>query len=1142
MANETFSEEIQLVGIDTVIQQLQKMGLFGAEAFEKIGTSVQKSNTQLQSFARSMEATSNAFNAFTSRGNAFVQSIANGYANLRTFEQSVISVGRNLFYMGTAIAGTVTGLGYLGAKLVSTADDIRDVAGALNIGASALQKFQLAGAQVGIGADRLNGLLARLGKQYDEAADAQRRLGGSNEQLLNSFVKSGGTIIQQVDGVWQRLGATYEQTQKRLEDLGVRELNVTKRLKTTNEIVNGSKNIFELLNVSLVDAKGNSVNYETALLRLGKTLASYSGEQRKAAIAQALSVRDFRAAEFLTNLAEQYQKADETLKKYKLSLDDVDKANSEAANGIDVLASIFQSARAKIGEAISPISRLITDGLIDLIGTGWQEVARIVRENTNLINLYIIDFFNVLKGNDEAVSPFGQSMIKWRDNIIAFGKSIVTVAGIVVNFVSLIISGLDKVAVIINKVFGTNLTGTDLAIIAVLAKLTGTIGLVVAGFRLLGSVVVIAFRGLGTLAAAIGTVASALKTAWEVSKIFLGTFARSALVAIVALFTSIPGLIVAAIVAAGALIYVFWDEIVAAAKFAWGLIKTAFSTGWDFIKELFTSGAAAIQFIWNNFGTIINSIWEGIKTAAKGAWDFLVTSAGAVWEGIKTAFTTGWEFLKTGWEGFKTATSGVWNFLTETASAAWAKIREFASTTWDAIVKGANENGKLIGSALSGVYDFVTAPLRAIGNFISKSIDGIIETSKKLLDGVRGALDAVATVSKATELTEKLIEPFRLASVQIAQLWLSLEQSLNETSTRIAESFASKITSSVVEAINKARELLNNDSILRPVTDTAGPTTVGESGPQNALAANAGINNLTTANNLLSQSILSVKASIVAFNNCISLMARNTIVQEDNVNLFNSALQSLGTTLSGTSSALTGAANALQGSFDSAAAGIQNVLNGIANAVNSVMSSLQSQVQSVGASVDAMISTIIAKLEQAAAAAQALASIAANAGGSSGEFSSGAGFAGGGGIRGAGSATGDGIPIWASANEWIIKARSARYYGDRIMAMINSGIIPRENILASIRGFAGGGNISFPDMNLSSLISPIIQPQLRFAEINRSNGGGPGGLHPVNLYLPGGETIQGMFAPPDVIEELGRHAKRTQSVSLQKLPGSYGRR
>lgn len=73
--------------------------------------------------------------------------------------------------------------------------------------------------------------------------------------------------------------------------------------------------------------------------------------------------------------------------------------------------------------------------------------------------------------------------------------------------------------------------------------------------------------------------------------------------------------------------------------------------------------------------------------------------------------------------------------------------------------------------------------------------------------------------------------------------------------------------------------------------------------------------------------------------------------------------------------------------------------------------------------------------------------------------------AGGGQIAGPGTGTSDDVPILASNGEWIIKEKSARYYGPALMSAINQGRIPRE---AFAGRYASGGPV-MPTYNGHSL-------------------------------------------------------------------------
>lgn len=72
----------------------------------------------------------------------------------------------------------------------------------------------------------------------------------------------------------------------------------------------------------------------------------------------------------------------------------------------------------------------------------------------------------------------------------------------------------------------------------------------------------------------------------------------------------------------------------------------------------------------------------------------------------------------------------------------------------------------------------------------------------------------------------------------------------------------------------------------------------------------------------------------------------------------------------------------------------------------------------------------------------------------------------GGKIFGPGTETSDDVPINASRNEWVIRASSARKYGDSAMYALNQGLIPKDAFAAygykdggKIGGFAAGGKV-----------------------------------------------------------------------------------
>lgn len=119
----------------------------------------------------------------------------------------------------------------------------------------------------------------------------------------------------------------------------------------------------------------------------------------------------------------------------------------------------------------------------------------------------------------------------------------------------------------------------------------------------------------------------------------------------ITVMTGPVGLIIAAIaavIAAGVLIYKHWDEI-----------KAKGMELWEKIKEIFDGIKTKIQTVWENIKTTATTIWEGIKTAVMTPINALKNAVTKVWDFIKQTainrFNTMKTVVTTIWNGIKTA-------------------------------------------------------------------------------------------------------------------------------------------------------------------------------------------------------------------------------------------------------------------------------------------------------------------------------------------------------------------------------------------------------------------------------------------------------------------------------------------------------
>lgn len=130
------------------------------------------------------------------------------------------------------------------------------------------------------------------------------------------------------------------------------------------------------------------------------------------------------------------------------------------------------------------------------------------------------------------------------------------------------------------------------------------------------------------------------------------------------------------------------------------------------------------------------------------------------------------------------------------------------------------------------------------------------------------------------------------------------------------------------------------------------------------------------------------------------------------------------------------------------------------------------------------------------------------------------GFAGGGRIRGPGTGTSDSILARLSNGEYVIRAAAVKHYGPQLLDALNRMRLPKFN---------AGGMVA----GVSAALSPgrLMQPIPAFAD-----GGPVRGGRPMTLNI-GGESFEGLTAPEDVLDRLGRMATKRHLASAGRKPG-----
>lgn len=203
-------------------------------------------------------------------------------------------------------------------------------------------------------------------------------------------------------------------------------------------------------------------------------------------------------------------------------------------------------------------------------------------------------------------------------------------------------------------------------------------------------------------------------------------------------------LIIAAVVAAGILLYKNWDKVKAFAiqlkdglVTAWNNIKTATVNAWNAVKTAistaFNAAKQAVTTVIDAIKSTVSNTWNAIKTATSTAWNAVKTA-------ISTAFTAAKQAVSTVINAIKTTVSNTWNVIKSTTAAVWAAIqtaisnpvlaaKTIVTTIVNGILTAVSNSWNTIRSVTSAVWaaiqSAVSAPIAAAKAAVTTAVNGI---------------------------------------------------------------------------------------------------------------------------------------------------------------------------------------------------------------------------------------------------------------------------------------------------------------------------------------------------------------------------------------------------------------------------------
>lgn len=479
--------------------------------------------------------------------------------------------------------------------------------------------------------------LAKLQEQRNDiingAPDAQTQRA---RQLRDLDAQEEALRDKQTKDIQNQLEQQIAATQK-YNDAQIERANELRKLRNEEQAnIQKEQELHRQLAQAAVDAAQNA----TALDKLGIAATDANGKLKK-------------APEVLLDIATALVKVSDPEKQLRIEQDliaaGLDRkllpALRRGADGYKAL----QAASKNINPGFTPEQIKSADSFAIALGQVGDAASALFKQAGIAIAPEFVGFFESLRDLLVEIRPGFVDFVKTLASLLTPALKLIAdlVRTAVVPVFKLFFGALDQVASLINKAFGTNLTGMQLF--------------------------------LGTLI--------------SVFAVF-----RGGIIAIQAIVIGV-GLVIKALDNAG----INFKSVSKVASDAWNTIKsgatnavTGVTTAWNGIAQFFTN-------LWTNLRAGATGIWNFITAIAGGAVQLIEDA----WTGLIKFFADLWTQISDSANGVWTAVSNAANTSVQFIISIWTNIAQFFTTLWTAISSAANNGWIAVSNAAQSAADFV---------------------------------------------------------------------------------------------------------------------------------------------------------------------------------------------------------------------------------------------------------------------------------------------------------------------------------------------------------------------------------------------------------------------------------------------------
>jgi hypothetical protein len=507
MAVGSFSQKISIEGADEIRSALALLGQAGEQAFQQIQKAVGGANAALATMPAVLASVGTAFagvGTAATRVGASLTALGGNFKNLGSSLSLIAGIGLPLTFAAAAAAMV---------KFVTSSadagDEVNKLSQSLGLTVEQYQRLSFAAGQAGIDQQQFGRALTQLSKQVQDGLKDQDK---AFADFATAVGKETSIAIRSLTTTATTAGITFQQLQEGAQGLAARlkaagiDVSFNDIIKKLSEMSKGSaesRRELELLlgsvklgGTALQNLQAHSASAGNALLKLGIPLRNADG-----------TVRDLE--QILGDLAEKFQAMPNGIEKNNRALELFGERVgrrlipflNQGRAGIKALTDEFSKATTgftkkgaeaaeAMNDAFSSLGTTLEDFRNQIAAPLFEPLTRFARglqsslqANRKEIEAFgeavrarvvpvIEDFINLIAGRRELIQS--SFIAQLPERILAFGSAVKgAIFGVVIPAFTALIALLQLVADGINSVFGTKLTGGQLAIGLLILQFSG---------------------------------------------------------------------------------------------------------------------------------------------------------------------------------------------------------------------------------------------------------------------------------------------------------------------------------------------------------------------------------------------------------------------------------------------------------------------------------------------------------------------------------------------------------------------------------------------------------------------------------------------------------------------------------------------